>query len=300
LFAAALAEAQQEREGAGKEAGTEGAGAKGTKSATGPKGLRALEARAPAWMAAAAKGQAGSGSLDVAGEVGRRGRKGLAGLTAVAQFTLTSRAFRVSPKKTNLVAKVLRRLELHDADRQLRFSPKRVASLMRPLVQQALRHAAELDAKLARPDAASPDTPRAARAAPSPLPTVHWRVAQCFVSKAKFLRRLKLHARGRFGVMHHPASRVCLIVERSTSTASFNTIDATNPARPSFAVRADPAFKKLQELEKLAHIFKTHNLYAPFVEPKKNPVRFLNPVWSPKSYKYVTRSNWLSPKRTSR
>jgi len=33
-------------------------------------------------------------------------------------------------------------------------------------------------------------------------------VAEAFVGKGRFLKRTKIHARGRFGIMHHPMSHI--------------------------------------------------------------------------------------------
>ncbi|KAI9344404.1 ribosomal protein L22/L17 [Obelidium mucronatum] len=178
--------------------------------------------------------------------------------TAKTLVRVKSAAFRQSPKKTNLVAKVCRRLTLAAALDQMRFSPKRAAAKVGAALRQAARlvgeQAGEGDSALSQ-----------------------WVVAECFVGKAAYLKRMKLHARGRFGVMHRPACHVTVVVART-------------PVR-------DPQLQIEKDFAKLVRIFTRHRLYAPFVEPKKCPRRFLNPVWSAKSWKYVTSKKWLYPKQ---
>ncbi|KAJ3072982.1 hypothetical protein HDU98_002464 [Podochytrium sp. JEL0797] len=170
------------------------------------------------------------------------------GLPLVADsLRVKGAAFRQSAKKTNLVAKVCRGLELQHAIDQMRFSPKRPAMKVAQVLRQAQRNAL----------------------AQTKDDNSKWVVSQCFVGKSSYLKRMKLHARGRFGIMHHPSCHVTVIVKRVSKDVDV-------------------------EFEKLVHIFKRHKLYAPFREAKP---RFLNPVWSRKSYKYVTSQKWLSPKQ---
>ncbi|KAJ3205052.1 54S ribosomal protein L22, mitochondrial [Entophlyctis luteolus] len=192
-----------------------------------------------------------------------------------------SRVFRISPRKTNLVAKVVRGLELEAAIKQMQFTPKRAGTKVLALLKQAQREVA---------------------ATRSPLHGYeHWIVDQCYVGKGMYLKRIMPHAKGRFGIMHHPSSRVFLVLRRSGAASTFprkkgveGLVAATATAEDGNGrgTEDERAWKKAVEREKLAHIFRRHRLYAPFVEAAP---RFLNPVWSRKSWKYVTTPRWVNP-----
>ncbi|ORY48731.1 ribosomal protein L22, partial [Rhizoclosmatium globosum] len=156
---------------------------------------------------------------------------------------------RQSPKKLNLVAKVARGLPVANAIVQMKFSPKRAAAKVDQALRLAKRIADQKDKEAV------------------------WIVKECFVGKAKYLKRMKPHARGRMGIMHHPAAHIY--------------------ALGKLPLEESKEHKQAREFDKLVHIFKRHRLYAPFKEAKP---RFLNPVWSRKSFKYVTSEKWLHPK----
>ncbi|KAJ3289012.1 54S ribosomal protein L22, mitochondrial [Rhizoclosmatium sp. JEL0117] len=166
---------------------------------------------------------------------------------------------RQSPKKLNLVAKVARGLPVANAIVQMKFSPKRAAAKVDQALRLAKRIADQKDKEAV------------------------WIVKECFVGKAKYLKRMKPHARGRMGIMHHPAAHVTVVLEKSNKIYALGKLP----------LEESKEHKQAREFDKLVHIFKRHRLYAPFKEAKP---RFLNPVWSRKSFKYVTSEKWLHPK----
>ncbi|KAI8616609.1 ribosomal protein L22/L17 [Chytriomyces sp. MP71] len=188
--------------------------------------------------------------------------------SAKKSFIVQSRDFRISPKKMNLVAKVMRGLAISDALKQMQFSPKRAAAKLVPVVKEAMRRADGLSGSEQNQG---------------------WIVEQAFVGKGQFLKRIKMHARGRMGIMHHPSSHVKLVVARADPYSAAVAKSRRDPL--VFDVSREQ--KEATEFAKLVHIFKRHKLYAPFIEPK---TRFLHPVWSRKSWKYVTSKKWLAPR----
>ncbi|KAJ3407459.1 hypothetical protein HDU80_008642 [Chytriomyces hyalinus] len=188
------------------------------------------------------------------------------------QLTIStqSAAFRISPKKTNLVAKVCRRLEISDAIKQMQFSQKRAGSKLIHVLKLAQRRSRERETQLGMEEGV-------------------WTVAQCFVGKSMYLRRIKMHARGRMGVMHHPSSFVTVVLKREEEFSKAVAAARKNP----LVFDTTQEQKDALELQQLVQIFKKNKLYVPFKEAK---TRFLHPVWSPKSFKYVTSKKWLNPK----
>jgi ribosomal protein L22 len=164
--------------------------------------------------------------------------------------------FRISPWKTNIVAKTIRGMPLLKAIDQMDFNKKRPAAKIRSLLNRAA-HAIEKNHKGQREN---------------------WVVKQCWVGKGKYLKRVKLHARGRFGIMHHPASHVKVLLEELPQSQWNET--------------KQQAIER-KEFEKLVHIFRRHNLYVPL--PDSQPVRNSLPPWSKKPYKYVTSPKWVDP-----
>ncbi|KAJ3231720.1 hypothetical protein HDU81_003564 [Chytriomyces hyalinus] len=190
--------------------------------------------------------------------------------TKALTISTQSAAFRISPKKTNLVAKVCRRLEISDAIKQMQFSQKRAGSKLIHVLKLAQRRSRERETQLGMPEGV-------------------WTVAECFVGKSMYLRRIKMHARGRMGVMHHPSSFVTVILKREEEFSKAVAASRKN----ALVFDTTQEQKDALELQQLVQIFKKNKLYVPFKEAK---TRFLHPVWSPKSFKYVTSKKWLNPK----
>ena len=102
-----------------------------------------------------------------------------------------------------------------------------------------------------------------------------WRVKQCWVGKGKYLKRVKLHARGKFGIMHHPSSHVKVLLEEIPPHIMNETHEES---------------LKRKEFEQIYKLLRRHKLYVPL--PERQPLRFLHPVWSSKPYKYITSPKW--------
>ncbi|KAJ1558670.1 hypothetical protein HK405_013204, partial [Cladochytrium tenue] len=103
---------------------------------------------------------------------------------------------------------MVRGLTLAEAQAKCRFSRKRAATRVDALLRRATAIAQR---GLHRPAPATTTTKAAAAAAASAGGVdwrTGWRVEQCFVGKGRYLRRVKLYARDKAGLMHHPSAHV--------------------------------------------------------------------------------------------
>ncbi|KAF7148174.1 hypothetical protein RHSIM_Rhsim03G0061700 [Rhododendron simsii] len=99
-----------------------------------------------------------------------------------------------SPKKVNLVAALVRGMRVEDALLQLQVTVKRASKTVYQVIHSARANATHnhgLD----------PD---------------RLLVAEAFVGKGLFLKRVSFHARGRSGVMHKPECRLTVVVREIT------------------------------------------------------------------------------------
>ncbi|KAG2599079.1 50S ribosomal protein L22-like isoform X2 [Panicum virgatum] len=102
---------------------------------------------------------------------------------------------RQSPKKVNLVAKLVRGMRVEDALLQLQVTVKRAAKTVYQVIHSARANAAHnhgLD-----PDKLI--------------------VEEAFVGKGLYLKRLSYHAKGRCGVMVRPRCRLTVVVREATA-----------------------------------------------------------------------------------
>ncbi|KAJ3103988.1 54S ribosomal protein L22, mitochondrial [Phlyctochytrium planicorne] len=172
-------------------------------------------------------------------------------------FTFSSPNYRISPWKSNLVAKVIRNLALPEALKQMQFSKKRAGLKLFNLLKRC--RATLVNDHLSVGEG--------------------WRIKECYVGKGTYLRRLLIQGRGRTGMMHHPSSHFKVIVEEL----------------PEGIVGESAGDKKLRvEFEKLRHNLRRHKLY---VQLPENRLPFnLPPPWDRRAYKYITSPRWLNPK----
>jgi hypothetical protein len=96
-------------------------------------------------------------------------------------------------------------------------------------------------------------------------------IKEAWVGKGHYTKAIKIHGRGRFGVMHHPRSHVKIILGKRNP----------NPTREE------------KEFDKLVHLFRSRPLVDPLRQ--STPIQFSNPVWSKKPWKYLTSPKWMSP-----
>ncbi|KAG1710825.1 hypothetical protein DVH05_013550 [Phytophthora capsici] len=100
------------------------------------------------------------------------------------------RAIRASPRKLTYLAQQIRGLSANEAILQMKFSPKRKAEIFQKTVQNAINLA---DIKYQ-------------------IEPENLKVAECFVNKGTYLKRLRIMGRGRSGVMHHPHTHLTVVL----------------------------------------------------------------------------------------
>ncbi|KAJ3147804.1 hypothetical protein HDU89_005163 [Geranomyces variabilis] len=163
--------------------------------------------------------------------------------------TFSTGDFRVSPRKLLLLARMIRGLTLSEAEVQMKMSKKRPADRVRAMLHRAaasLEHNYAVDPK-------------------------QYVVSQAWVGKGTYLKRIKIHGRARFGVMHRPAGHLKVVLEAKK-------MDTTAEER---------------EFEKLVRMMRKHSLYVTMKQDA--PLHAVYPPWSSKPWKYVTSPKWLSP-----
>ncbi|TMW56526.1 hypothetical protein Poli38472_006536 [Pythium oligandrum] len=105
--------------------------------------------------------------------------------------TTMKKNIRYSPRKLTYLAQQIRGLPAKEALLQMKFSPKRKAEIVRKTVQNAVNLA---DIKYQ-------------------IEPENLQVAECFVNKGHYLKRLRIMGRGRSGIMHHPHSHLTVILK---------------------------------------------------------------------------------------
>ncbi|KAI8593750.1 ribosomal protein L22/L17 [Geranomyces variabilis] len=163
--------------------------------------------------------------------------------------TFSTGDFRVSPRKLLLLARMIRGLTLSEAEVQMKMSKKRPADRVRAMLHRAaasLEHNYAVDPK-------------------------QYVVSQAWVGKGTYLKRIKIHGRARFGVMHRPAGHLKVVLEAKK-------MDVTAEER---------------EFEKLVRMMRKHSLYVTMKQDA--PLHAVYPPWSSKPWKYVTSPKWVSP-----
>ncbi|KAH7295855.1 hypothetical protein KP509_27G068600 [Ceratopteris richardii] len=112
-----------------------------------------------------------------------------------------------SPKKVNLVAALVRGMQVEDALLQLEVLQKRAAKTVKKVVANARANATHNHG----------------------LDGNRLYVAEAFVGKGKYLKRISYHAKGRSGIMHHPSCRLTVVVkelseEQEAEIARYKTM----------------------------------------------------------------------------
>ena len=111
----------------------------------------------------------------------------------------------MSPKKLNVVAALIRGLSAHEATAQLALLPKRGARVIEKVLASATANAVHNHGLLAE----------------------RLRVGRAVVTKGTYLKRIKYHARGKTGIMHHPKAHLTIVVEEVPELAAAKLSNRT-------------------------------------------------------------------------
>ncbi|EDO37206.1 predicted protein, partial [Nematostella vectensis] len=101
------------------------------------------------------------------------------------------RSVRSGPRKMNLVARQIRGLSVTEAIKQMEFSPKKAATTVKEVLQEA-QNTAQRNYGIEDKENL-------------------W-VAESYVGKGKYFKKLRYHARGRFGIEHVHYSHYFLVL----------------------------------------------------------------------------------------
>ncbi|ORZ14662.1 ribosomal protein L22/L17 [Absidia repens] len=111
------------------------------------------------------------------------------------QYHWSSANFKTSPQKLNMIARQIRNLPVDEAIRQLQYSPKRSAKKILHNLAFAKKNAQE-----------QKDMKQLV-------------VAQAWVGKGRFIRRVNPHGRGQFGLMQHKEAHMKFILKEASTTS---------------------------------------------------------------------------------
>lgn len=117
------------------------------------------------------------------------GKKSFGPRHAGNEAVASARSLRVSPRKLNLVARLIRGLDVAEAARRLEFSRRRIADEVRKVLLSAVANA----------EARRLDADRL-------------EVAEAYVGKSLVMKRFRPRARGRIGRYQKPFSRLTVVV----------------------------------------------------------------------------------------
>jgi ribosomal protein L22 len=115
-------------------------------------------------------------------------------------------------------------------------------------------------------------------------------ISQAWIGKGVFLKRIRIHGRGRSGKMTRPYAHLKVMLEKKKSFSSIlPSIDPVTGLEMSAEKRA----QKEVEFFKLVKIFKRDRLFVTMKDTQ--PIYGVNPPWTSKGWKYITSSKWISP-----
>ena len=169
--------------------------------------------------------------------------------TTVKLPIFTTGNFKGSHRKVNHLTRIIKGMSLSEARIQMQMNLKRPANNIRAMLHRVscvLKHNYQLD----------PD---------------RFYIQRAWVGKGVYRKALKIHGRGRFGIMHHPKAHVKIM------------LGERNP---------NPTVQE-KEFALLAKMFRKRLLFVPMKDDK--PIQFSHPVWSRKPWKYVTSPKWIAP-----
>ncbi|KAI8338862.1 ribosomal protein L22/L17 [Chlamydoabsidia padenii] len=112
------------------------------------------------------------------------------------QYQWSSANFKTSPRKLNMIARQIRNLPVEEAIQQLQYSPKRSAKKILHNLAFARKHAQEQKEMK------------------------NLVVAQAWVGKGRYIRRVNPHGRGQFGLMHHKEAHMKFILKEAPQNDS--------------------------------------------------------------------------------
>ncbi|RUP50963.1 ribosomal protein L22/L17 [Jimgerdemannia flammicorona] len=122
------------------------------------------------------------------------------------EFHWSSANFKASPQKLNMLARQIRGLPVQEAINQMQFSNKRVSTKILHNLAFARTNAEKQKGMVPKNTVVEP--------VEECILTLPYLIsAQAWVGKGKYIRRIKIHGRGRFGMVHHPTAHIKFILK---------------------------------------------------------------------------------------
>ncbi|KAL9551364.1 hypothetical protein MBANPS3_004296 [Mucor bainieri] len=118
---------------------------------------------------------------------------------AEKEYQFSSRNFKTSPRKLNMLARQIRNLPVDEAIRQMEFSDKRSAKKILHNLAFARKNAADQKGM------------------------ENMVVSQAWVGKGRYVRRVRPHGRGQFGIMHHKEAHIKFLFKEATAVSDAKT-----------------------------------------------------------------------------
>lgn len=177
------------------------------------------------------------------------GLKGKSKQTIIPTFTTGN--MKTSPKKLTLLARLIKGMTIKEAEAQMKMSIKKRGLDIYHMLRRArsvLSHNYGQD------------------------PTQFY-IKQAWVGKGTYLKRIKIHGRGRTGRMTRPSAHIKVIL-------------AKKDLHPEGMTE-----KKALEFKKLIRVFKRNKLFDTIKDSK--PVYNPHLPWSKKPWKYITSPKWI-------
>jgi ribosomal protein L22 len=155
---------------------------------------------------------------------------------------------KVSPFKLNHLARLIRGMSLAEAGLQMKMVMKKRGKDVEQMLHRA-GCALEHNYGKSRAD---------------------YYIRRAWVGKGVYLKRIRIHGRGRTGRMTRPTAHLKIeLAEKESMT------------------------KEAIEMRKLVRLFKKNRLFVSLKD--KQPVLPANPIWSSKPWKYITSEKWIEP-----
>ncbi|KAG2234487.1 ribosomal protein L22/L17 [Thamnidium elegans] len=130
------------------------------------------------------------------------------------EYQFSSGNFKTSPRKLNMLARQIRNLPVEEAIRQMEFSDKRSAKKILHNLAFARKNAADQKGM------------------------ENMVVSQAWVGKGRYVRRVRAHGRGQFGVMHHKEAHIKFLfkeaAEKSTEKEDRRNIRGWNDPKKTW------------------------------------------------------------------
>ncbi|KAJ8656118.1 hypothetical protein O0I10_008131 [Lichtheimia ornata] len=109
------------------------------------------------------------------------------------EYKWSSANMKTSPRKLNMLARQIRNMPVDEAIKQMEFSPKRTAKKIMHNLAFARKNAKDQ------------------------FGMENLVVAQAWVGKGRYIKRIRPHGRGQFGIMHHPEAHIKFLLKEAPS-----------------------------------------------------------------------------------